>query len=82
MTGLAATSVAYLEDLYTRYQHDPGSVEQSWRYVFDLARELSDGEGGTAASASLLAEIVRQRGHLVARIDPRTARSSQTSMLS
>ena len=79
MTGLAATSIAYLEDLYGRYQTDPASVDHSWRCAFDLARELA-GEGKqtgsngaqlpTSPESSLVLEIVRQRGHLGARLDP------------
>ncbi|MDO8874684.1 MAG: 2-oxoglutarate dehydrogenase E1 component [Pseudolabrys sp.] len=74
MNGLAATSVAFLEDLYRRYEVNPSSVDYSWRCAFDLARALSESErpatnytGGTAA---LVAELVRQRGHIAASLDP------------
>ncbi|HEY0441131.1 MAG TPA: thiamine pyrophosphate-dependent enzyme, partial [Xanthobacteraceae bacterium] len=76
MNGLAGSSIAYLEDLYRRYQTDPASVEASWRCAFDLARALSEPEGlrregnGVGASAAALVELVRQRGHLGARLDP------------
>ena len=74
MNGLAATSVAFLEDLYRRYEADPTSVDESWRRVFDLARALSETSGGhengAGMPATLLTELVRQRGHLAARLDP------------
>jgi 2-oxoglutarate dehydrogenase E1 component len=76
MDGLLATSVSFLEDIYRRYEADPDSVDRSWRCAFDLARELSKCQGsdrptnGALASASLLAEVVRQRGHLGACLDP------------
>src|SRR5687767_2395557 len=66
MNGLAATSIAFLEDLYRRYQVDPTSVDISWRCAFDLAHDLS----GAAPSVPLLAELIRQRGHLGAALDP------------
>ncbi|MDB5591330.1 2-oxoglutarate dehydrogenase E1 component [Enterovirga sp.] len=73
MSGLAGTSVAYLEDLFRRYQDDPASVEPSWRSAFDLAAALSDGDrapNGADRAAVLREEAVRQRGHLTARLDP------------
>jgi len=75
MNGLIGTSVSFLEDLYRRYEADPMSVDASWRGAFDLARALSqhdraDGQPNGGAPRALLAEIVRQRGHLGARLDP------------
>jgi 2-oxoglutarate dehydrogenase E1 component len=76
MDGLTATSVAFLEDVYLRYEMDPDSVDRSWRCAFDLARALSlypgpdQSPNGSFTPASLLAEVVRQRGHLTARLDP------------
>jgi 2-oxoglutarate dehydrogenase E1 component len=76
MDGLPATSVAFLEDLYRRYEADPSSVDRSWRCAFDLARALSERDGArgernsSGELASLLAEVVRQRGHLAASLDP------------
>ncbi len=76
MNGFIGTSVSFLEDLYRRYEADPLSVDASWRGAFDLARALSQHDGGDGRSSdadtpmALLAEIVRQRGHLGARIDP------------
>ncbi|HYY84175.1 MAG TPA: 2-oxoglutarate dehydrogenase E1 component, partial [Beijerinckiaceae bacterium] len=71
--GLEATSIQFLESLYQQYRADPASVEHSWRCVFDLARELGNDDAGPAAdggAAALLAEVVRQRGHLAAALDP------------
>jgi 2-oxoglutarate dehydrogenase E1 component len=76
MDGVFATSVTYLEEIYRRYEANPSSVDDSWRCAFDLARALSqnqvsDRPANVAATAtSLIAEIVRQRGHLGARLDP------------
>jgi len=76
MNGFIGTSVSFLEDLYRRYEADPMSVDVSWRAAFDLARALSqhDGSNGQSndanAATALLGEIVRQRGHLDAKIDP------------
>ena len=77
MSGLSGTSIGYLKDLYRRYEDDPSSVDYSWRCVFDLARELSESDGWPvagkndgAALATMLAELVRQRGHLQAKLDP------------
>jgi 2-oxoglutarate dehydrogenase E1 component len=69
MDGLTATSLAFLEDVYLRYEADPDSVDRSWRCAFDLARALSQSPG-SEQPASLFAEVVRQRGHLIARLDP------------
>lgn len=76
MNGFIGTSVSFLEDLYRRYEADPMSVDASWRAAFDLARALSQHDGsngqsnGANAATALLGEIVRQRGHLDAKIDP------------
>lgn len=76
MHGLIGTSVSFLEDLYRRYERDPASVDASWRGAFDLARALSQRDdkraepSGADAPGALRAEIVRQRGHLGAQLDP------------
>jgi 2-oxoglutarate dehydrogenase E1 component len=76
MNGFIGTSVSFLEDLYQRYEADPMSVDASWRGAFDLARALSQHDGGQSqpngagAPMALLAEIIRQRGHLGAALDP------------
>src|SRR4051794_28354767 len=70
--GLEATSIQFLESLYSQYRADPASVDHTWRGVFALAQELA-GEPGSRAdggAAALLAEVVRQRGHLAAKLDP------------
>ncbi len=90
MNGLAATSVAYLEDLHRRYRNDPASVDFSWRCVFDLAYELA-GQGRPEAKrpeaatqadpVRLVIEIIRQRGHLAAPLDPLRPASDGGSLL-
>jgi 2-oxoglutarate dehydrogenase E1 component len=85
MDGVSATSIAYLENLYRRYEADPSSVDYSWRCAFDLARALSQHPAsdqpanGDGISASVVSEIIRQRGHLGARLDPlgRDARDTE-----
>ncbi len=74
----------YIEQLYSQYQKDPESVEETWRVFFagfeiGLGRPLVGG-GGTGEFATLsqrrsdgtgdLVHSYRELGHLVAALDP------------
>lgn len=72
----------YVEFLYAKYLQDPGSVDHTWCEVFSglnqhvASRPRGPGAGdagaGTQDSVRALALIgaYRERGHLIARVDP------------
>jgi 2-oxoglutarate dehydrogenase E1 component len=64
-----------LEDAYQRWQHDPQSVDPSWRYFFEgfeLAGRavLPGAERPCAAGLVGLIDAYRDLGHFLARLDP------------
>jgi len=77
-------NAGYVQELYDRYRHDPGSVDEVTRQAFatwappvQMAQVPVAGETGAAtldARAALgafqLAESIRRFGHLAARLDP------------
>jgi 2-oxoglutarate dehydrogenase E1 component len=75
-------NAGYVQELYERYQQDPGSVDDATRQAFAVwappaePSAIAPGAAGTGpdARASLaafkLAESIRRFGHLAARIDP------------
>src|SRR5712691_10625971 len=69
---LSAVSVDYLEALEERYRTDPDSIDQGWRYIFDVLRDLEI--AGTSRSkievAAAIATAYRDRGHLASNLDP------------
>jgi 2-oxoglutarate dehydrogenase E1 component len=72
---LMGASAAYHDALYAQYKSDPSSVDESWRLVFQVLDEVdvgyparSNGESGSASAP--LAERIRSRGHLDARLNP------------
>ncbi|WP_426956401.1 2-oxoglutarate dehydrogenase E1 component [Muricoccus radiodurans] len=73
---LLAMGIGNLEDLQRRYRDDPGSVDVSWRLLFEVLDEIGDGTfrpspvDGTAAAEVLLSEAIRARGHRIAALDP------------
>lgn len=86
MDGLVGTSIEYFEALYRRYEADPMSVEISWRCAFDMAQILAGRDGQKSSNerdrpVSIIAEIIRQRGHLDAKLDPLALRNSGVAAL-
>ncbi|MBX6351368.1 MAG: 2-oxoglutarate dehydrogenase E1 component, partial [Clostridia bacterium] len=81
---IAGLNEGYARELYEAYRADPGSVPEDWRQFFaEGGGELVAPEapaaprpaaGGVdprkAAAAVALALRIRQRGHLLARLDP------------
>ena len=77
-------NAGYVQELYERYQRDPGSVDEATRRAFATwappidEGEVFSGAPSAAAGASLqagiatftLAESLRRFGHLAARLDP------------
>ena len=64
---LSGAEAGYLEALQRQYRNDPQSVDPGWRIVFQTIDEVED---ATGAHSSLVAKAIRERGHLVARLDP------------
>jgi 2-oxoglutarate dehydrogenase E1 component len=64
---LSGVDATYLEALQRQFRKDPLSVDPSWRIVFEL---IDDIEGPPGDGSSRLAAAIRERGHLVARLDP------------
>ncbi|MBI5363775.1 MAG: 2-oxoglutarate dehydrogenase E1 component [Planctomycetes bacterium] len=87
---LNASNLAFVEELYGRFQADPNAVPEEWRRYFAgwpaagavvagpsfEARGLfhaASGTSGASAKQAQVDELVRrwrERGHLVARLDP------------
>ncbi|MEH6717496.1 MAG: 2-oxoglutarate dehydrogenase E1 component [Aurantimonas endophytica] len=66
-----SASAAYLEDLQEKHGVEPGAVSPDWRFVFDAIRELEGlDEADRCGLDSLACEEIRDRGHLVADLDP------------
>ncbi len=67
-----AAPVDYYEDLYEQFRADPSSVHESWRVVFRLVDDLVGDEPRQALSdrATKAADFIRDRGHLLANLDP------------
>jgi 2-oxoglutarate dehydrogenase E1 component len=68
-------NLAAVEDAYRRWQADPGSVDESWRWFFEgfqLASQSSQLTHPPAAQTSLVRLIVAYRdlGHFLAHLDP------------
>lgn len=79
-TLFSGVNLAYVLDLYARYQRDPDSVDAETRAFFEafplstLQETLSAGATDVPLEAAIatvrLARHIRQRGHLDADIDP------------
>ncbi|HBK07507.1 MAG TPA: 2-oxoglutarate dehydrogenase E1 component [Acetobacteraceae bacterium] len=73
---LSSVSAGYVENLYAEFRRNPASVDDSWRCLFgvldliDEATGLEPATGGDGARIARLAEAVRNRGHLLARLNP------------
>jgi 2-oxoglutarate dehydrogenase E1 component len=72
-SALSAAAVPFLEDLYSRYQADPSSVDPSWTLVFRLVDELGAGTAPQGAQAQWIAARLRQLGHRMAASNPLSA---------
>ena len=77
---LSAVSIAYVESLYERFRTRPDQLDQSWRCLFGVLDEIGDANGidvraelaarGGSDATFDVVELLRSRGHLVARLDP------------
>ncbi|MBE0595306.1 MAG: hypothetical protein IH616_23200, partial [Gemmatimonadales bacterium] len=68
---LSAASPAYLEALLESYRSDPESIDYSWRCVFQMLDALESGwSDRLAPNIDALRIAYRQRGHLVADLNP------------
>ncbi len=86
---LSAVSVGYVESLYRVFRAEPGRLEESWRCLFDVLDRIGETDGidvlarlgaqeaGTGGDPRL-AELLRSRGHLLAKLDPLAAREPKT----
>ncbi|MGI9408300.1 MAG: 2-oxoglutarate dehydrogenase E1 component, partial [Hyphomicrobiaceae bacterium] len=67
---LDGANAAYIEDLYSRYKENPGSVDDQWKNFFASLKE--EGDGGNAAFAPSWANggpVSAANGDLVAALD-------------
>jgi len=74
-SALTAMSIPYLEALQRRYWQDPGSIDEGWRRVFDVLRDLDAWGAARSDDVDALALLhwIREHGHLHADLDPLTA---------
>jgi 2-oxoglutarate dehydrogenase E1 component len=79
-SSLMSAPAEYYEALYLAYRRDPSSVDISWRIAFSLVDELIQGRGTSNSDDGLrnenqvqLAALLRDRGHLMASLDPLAA---------
>lgn len=85
---MSAASVDYIEGLYRQFRDDPGHVDESWRCLFDvldligessgidIQHELAVRNSETGPDVQWV-EMLRSRGHLIARLDPLEGSSSR-----
>lgn len=73
MDEISFSNLAYVEELFQRYQADPSSLEPSWKHFFE-GWELASSLVPAGASLDLkiyhLIEAYRVYGHLKAQINP------------
>ena len=67
---LSALSPAYIDFLRATYDRDPGALDQSWRTLFEMLDEIEAHSSSGQSGSTLLAEALRNRGHLLANLDP------------
>ncbi len=76
MNAFNHLNLAWIEELYQKYQSDPASVESSWRYFFEGMEWGSQvipsvpSEGSPDLKVHRLIDAYRSFGHLVARCNP------------
>lgn len=70
-------NIAFIEELYLKFQNDPASVDSSWRHFFegvDFAELLYKKKGGQGDFQELkifqLVQAYRKFGHLLAKTNP------------
>jgi len=94
-TYLSSSNPEYVEDIYARFLEDPESVDSSWRYFFEGLElgykipdneALADGEFSSIdlSSEAKVADLInayRERGHLIAHIDPLSSRTRSHPLL-
>ena len=81
--GLSAENLAYVEEIYQSFLHDPSSVDSEWREVFSgwgagasLVSQPTAPEGAYGGVSSLqyradmLIRNYRVRGHIAAHVNP------------
>src|SRR5262249_45472702 len=83
----------YLEQLYQEYQHDPSSVDESWRLFFagfelaadggriDVRKVTPGAEPSPIPRVSDLVHAYREWGHIAAHLNPLEPRASLPPML-
>ncbi len=64
----SAVSAAYLDAMRAAFDHDPASVDPSWRVLFEALDQVE--AAAPLAGDDDGAETVRSRGHLHASLDP------------
>jgi len=64
---LSGADATYLEALQRQFRNDPLSVDPGWRIVFEVLDDIEDSAGD---NSSALPRRFRERGHLMARLDP------------
>ena len=74
---LSNSSGNFIDDLYVKYKKDPQSIEKSWQRFFEgfeFASQRSELDNGSMrdkeAAVMKLINAYRDRGHLIARINP------------
>lgn len=67
-------NLAYVLDLYDRYQHDSNSLDEATRKFFEGQKPAGEGLSSADLQAVIgaihLAQAIRSRGYLAARLDP------------
>lgn len=71
MSGFNFSNIQGVEDLYTRYQVNPESVDPSWRYFFQGVDFTKLGvKDSSECRIFCLVQAYRRHGHLLAKINP------------
>ena len=76
---ISAFNDGYVAEMQERFDHDPASVDESWRQFFEMARQLKGSPAPSTADpaylrkiagAAALVQAIRQYGHLSVQVDP------------
>jgi len=65
-----AASPAYIEAALEQHRRAPQSLPPEWRLALDLIAEFYPEGPASADAGAALAQFLRQRGHLIAELDP------------
>ena len=90
---LSSVSAGYIESLYGLFRSHPERLDESWRCVFGVLDLVGEANGSDIlaglvdpapeiASHAALADLIRARGHLLARLDPLAASAEQADAAS